>query len=189
MKTRESGMPPEELWQSFFDPETTLVKLGLTADCQCVVDFGCGYGTFSVPAARIVRGTVHALDIDPHMIEATMAKAKAAGLTNLLARACDFVESGCGLADGDADYVMLFNILHAAEAKTLLAEARRVLKPGATLALIHWNYDPATPRGPSLDIRLQPEQCMTLVREADFTVGPLVDLPPFHFGFVARKAG
>ncbi len=44
---------------------------------------------------------------------------------------------------------MLFNILHAAESGALLAEARRVLKVGGKLGVMHWNYDPTTPRGPA----------------------------------------
>ena len=59
MKTRESGMPDEERWSSFFSPEETLIKLGLTDRCCDVVDFGCGYGTFTIPAARIVQGIVY----------------------------------------------------------------------------------------------------------------------------------
>ena len=51
MKTRESGMPDESMWDSFFDPPTVLAKLGLTDECRDVVDFGCGYGTFTIPAA------------------------------------------------------------------------------------------------------------------------------------------
>lgn len=64
MKTRESGMPEEQLWSTFFSPKEVLVRLGLTGDCREVVDFGCGYGTFTIPVARIVTGTVLAFDID-----------------------------------------------------------------------------------------------------------------------------
>src|SRR5687767_12003005 len=110
MKTRESGMPAEDLWQGFFDPETILRKLSLTPDSQCVVDFGCGYGTFTIPAARIVRGSVHGIDLDPEMVALT--KSKARGLANVQVTQRDFVETGCGLPDHSADYVMLFNLLH-----------------------------------------------------------------------------
>ena len=54
MKTRESGMPEEEMWREFFDPEAILQLLKLTSACRDVVEFGCGYGTFTIPAARIV---------------------------------------------------------------------------------------------------------------------------------------
>jgi hypothetical protein len=40
----------------------------------------------------------------------------------------------------------------------LLREAYRILSHGGRLGIMHWNYDPATPRGPSMDIRPGPEQ-------------------------------
>lgn len=180
-------MPPEEMWRSSFDPEKTLVKLGLSSDCLYAVDFGCGYGTFSLAAARLIRGTVHALDIDPEMIECTRAKAIEQRIINLIVQQRDFVEQGCGLPDGAADYVMLFNILHALEAPALLAEAKRVLQASGKLGVMHWNYDPGTPRGPSMEIRLKSNQCVAIVEQAGFDVGSLVDLPPYHYGFVATQ--
>ena len=125
MKTRESGMPDESMWESFFDPPTVLAKLGLTDECRDVVDFGCGYGTFTIPAARIAQGIVHAFDIEAEMVAATAARAKAAGLTNVQVWQRDFVADGTGLTDASFDYVMLFNILHAEDPLTLLREALR----------------------------------------------------------------
>jgi SAM-dependent methyltransferase len=179
-------MPPEEMWHSFFDPTVALLKLGLSAECDCVVDFGCGYGTFSIPAARFVQGTVHSLDIEPSMV--ATVQSKGVDLPNLKVSRRDFIQHGCGLPSGAADYVMLFNILHALESGALLAEARRVLKKDGKLAVMHWNYDPSTPRGPSMNIRLRPEQCQAIVREAGFNVEAIVDLPPYHYGFVAQAA-
>ena len=189
MKTRESGMPCEELWASFFDPETILSELGLTLDCGNVVDFGCGYGTFTIPAARIVQGIVYALDIEPNMVAATLAKAEAAGLKNVDVLQRDFVTEGLGLPDGHVDYAMLFNILHTEERLVLLHEAWRVLDIGGKLGVIHWNYDPNTPRGPSMTIRPQPEQCRGWVEHVGFEVLPpgMIDLPPYHYGFVFMR--
>ncbi len=56
------------------------------------------------------------------------------------------------------------------------------------MGVIHWNYDPATPRGPDLSIRPRPEQCQAWCREAGFKlIVPLVSLPPWHYGLVGRK--
>jgi hypothetical protein len=56
------------------------------------------------------------------------------------------------------------------------------------VGVIHWNYDPATPRGPDLSIRPRPEQCQAWCREAGFKlIVPLVSLPPWHYGLVGRK--
>lgn len=189
MKTRESGMPSESQWEGFFDPHTTLRKLGLHADSGDVVDFGCGYGTFTIPAAKLVRGTVHAFDIEPEMVEATQFRAEAEHLANVCVCCRDFVEQGTGLAEQSSDYAMLFNILHCERPLELLCEAWRVLVPGGTLAVMHWNYDPATPRGPSLAIRPHPEQCRQWAQTAGFSCqSPQpIDLPPFHYGWQFRK--
>lgn len=189
MKMRESGMPDESMWESFFDPPTVLAKLGLTDECRDVVDFGCGYGTFTIPAARIAQGIVHAFDIEAEMVAATAARAKAAGLTNVQVWQRDFVADGTGLTDASFDYVMLFNILHAEDPLTLLREALRVLSPGGRLGIMHWNYDPATPRGPSMATRPRPEQCRAWAEQVGFRLaGPeLIDLPPYHYGMVMSR--
>lgn len=190
MKTRESGMPEESLWSQFFDAERVLQALGLSPESGDVVDFGCGYGTFAVPAARMVKGTVHALDIDPAMVGATAEAAAGQGLSNVRVCERDFVALGSGLPDAVAGYVMLFNILHAEDPLVLLREARRNLRAGGTLAVMHWNYDPATPRGPSMEIRPRPEQLCDWAFQVGFE--PFgeepIDLPPFHYGMVFRKA-
>jgi SAM-dependent methyltransferase len=189
MKTRESGMPSEEIWEGFFNPEETLKKLGLATDCKGVVDFGCGYGTFTIPAAHIVRSIVYALDIEAEMVAATKAKAEAANLTNVIVRLRDFIVEGSGLFDGCVEYAMLFNILHAEETSILLREAWRVLVPGGRLGIMHWNYDPSTPRGPNMSIRPRPEQCRDWAEQVGFQLLPpgLIDLPPYHYGFVFER--
>jgi len=189
VKTRDSGMPDEELWASFFAPAKVLAMLGLNANVGNVVDFGCGYGTFAVPAARVARGMVYALDIDPAMVAATGAKAEAEGVRNVEAITRDIVARGTGLSDAAVDYAMLFNILHCEDPLSLLREARRVLALGGTLAVMHWNYDASAPRGPGLDIRPRPEQCRAWAIETGFEPcqAAVIDLPPYHYGLTFRK--
>ena len=168
MKTRESGMPDESMWSSFFSPEQTLAKLGLTRLCRDVVNFGCGYGTFTIPAALTVQGTVHALDIEPDMVETTARKVAEARLSNVRVECRDFVAEGTGLVDGRVDYVMLFNILHCEQPLALLRETWRVLSRDGRLGIMHWNYDSSTPRGPSMGIRPRPEQCRDWAEQVGF---------------------
>ena len=47
MKGRESGMPDQSNWDSFFNPNCILAKLGCIGPCGDVVEFGCGYTIFS----------------------------------------------------------------------------------------------------------------------------------------------
>jgi SAM-dependent methyltransferase len=189
MKARESGMPDEATWQGFFDPPAVLRKLHLSGSCHDAVDFGCGYGTFTIPASRMLSGTMHAVDIEPEMIAAVKAKAAAAGLQNVRTYLRDFIAYGTGLPERSVDYAMLLNILHAECPEVLLGEAFRVLRPGGRLAIMHWNYDPATPRGPSMDIRPRPDQCRRWAEEAGFRLLPpgLIDLPPYHYGLVLGR--
>jgi ubiquinone/menaquinone biosynthesis C-methylase UbiE len=189
VKTRESGMPPEEMWKSFFDPIAVLAKLGLDTNCGSVLEFGCGYGTFTIPAAQLIRGKVYAMDIEQEMISIIETKAKAVGATNIELMKRDFVADGSGLTDCSIDYVMLFNILHAEERITLLHEAKRVLRPNGKLAIIHWNFDISTPRGPSMSIRPQPGQCRTWAEEVGFVaISPAdIDLLPYHYGLLLER--
>lgn len=189
MKTRESGMPEEEMWRGFFDPEATLRLLKLTSPCRDVVDFGCGYGTFTIPAARIVRGTVHALDIEPDMVASTLAKAEAEGLRNVRGYVRDFASEGSSLPAASVNYTMLFNILHAECPERLLRESQRILVPGGLLGIIHWNYDPTTPRGPSMEIRPRPEQCRDWAIKEGFRLLPpgILKLPPYHYGMTLER--
>ena len=188
MKVRDSGMPDEAMWDRFFDPTSVLARLGLTPDTTSAVDLGCGYGTFTIPAARLIRGTVHGFDIEPEMIRATETKAQEAGVTNVQLHLCDFVGEGTGLPDASVGHVMLFNILHAEEPDRLLGEAYRILTPGGTAAVMHWVSDRPTPRGPALDIRPSPADCRKWLEAAGFRVeGGVLDLPPYHFGLVGRR--
>ena len=81
MKGRESGMPECSRWVSFFDAENVVDALGCAALPGDVVEFGSGFGTFTLPVARRTAGTVHALDIDPEMI----SRVTSASLTNIAA--------------------------------------------------------------------------------------------------------
>lgn len=190
MKVRDSGMPDEEMWSGFFDPAKVLAVFGLGPGVQDLVEFGCGYGTFTLAAAEIASGTVHALDIEPEMVDVVRQKCVDAGIANVQATVRDFVGEGTGLADNSMDAALLFNILHHEEPVALMKEALRVLNPNGILAVIHWNYDPTTPRGPAMEIRPRPEQCIEWGREAGFRFNDQdrYALPPHHYGLLFRKS-
>ncbi|GAB4182621.1 MAG: hypothetical protein Tsb002_04110 [Wenzhouxiangellaceae bacterium] len=189
MKIRESGMPELEQWESYFDIESIFRKFGVGAQLQHVVEFGCGYGTFTLPAAQRIGGRVSAYDIDPRMISITRQRMRQAAIDNIDLHQRDFMLKGTGLADGSADFVMLFNILHGDNPHTLLHEAHRLLKADGRLAIMHWRYDEETPRGPPMNIRPRPRDCRDWAENAGFTINQRhYDLPPYHYGLIARPA-
>jgi ubiquinone/menaquinone biosynthesis C-methylase UbiE len=191
MKGRESGMPEEAYWASFFDAEAVIdTLLGPAAESGNVVEFGCGYGTFTLAAARRTRGIVTALDIDPKMVATVKKKAQALAMPHIRAELRDFVGHGSGLSTGTQQHAMIFNLLHLEQPVALLQEAHRILQQGGELSVMHWRSDIPTPRGPSLSIRPTPEQCRAWMTEAGFHSIEEVDLQtscPFHFGLLAKR--
>lgn len=180
-------MPKEEEWLTFFDPADALRQLGLNRNVKDAVDLGCGYGTFNIPAAQIISGKIYAIDIEPEMVKTVEQKAKELNLKNVKAIVRDFLSKGSGLKDESVDFVMLFNILHLEEPTRLLKEAYRILKPSGKVAIIHWNYDPKTPRGPPINIRPKPEQSKEWAEQVGFIFERQLDLKPHHYGLVLRK--
>jgi len=187
MKVAESGMPDEKLWETFFRPEDILRKMGLSEKVKDVVDFGCGYGTFTLPAAKIVSGVVYAVDIEEEMVESIKDKSKKSGLQNIKALRKDIESEGTGLKDESVDYVLLFNILHGENPKKILREAYRIIKPGGRIGIIHWKYDSTTPRGPPMELRLRPEKIIEFGEDLGFKLEKKLDLKPYHYGLVVEK--
>ena len=188
MKIRESGMPEETYWESFFDTQYIFSQLQLDNKIYDVAELGSGYGTFTIPAAKIIKGNVYAFDIDADMVKRLGKKISEQNLFNIKVFQQDFVKKGTKLKDCSIDYAMLFNILHAEEPVALLTEVYRILKPGGRVGVIHWIHSETTPRGPSMDIRPTPLQCVEWLREANFEIlKNEIHLPPYHFGIIATK--
>jgi SAM-dependent methyltransferase len=189
MKLRESGMPEEAYWETLFDVPLILDRLGVDARLRDVVELGCGYGTFTIPVAKRISGTLTALDIDGAMIERTKEGAAAAEAFNVVCEIRDVLVDGFGGEPGSKDACLLFNILHCEEPVRLLLEAARVVKPGGVVMVIHWRYDASTPRGPTMDIRPRPEQIIEWAARAGLVAAPdsILDLPPWHYGITFRR--
>ncbi len=184
MKLRESGMPEEAYWETLFDVELILSRLGIDGALRDVVELGCGYGTFTIPVARRISGVLRTYDIEPVMIARTISRAKDADVNNIVCFERDVFTDGFGVSSESQDACLLFNILHCEEPVQLLAEAARVVRPGGRVLAIHWRYDPATPRGPSLEIRPRPESIVDWARDTRLLTleNTVIDLPPWHYG-------
>jgi len=149
---------------------------------------GFGYGTFTIQAAKVIKGTLHAFDIESEMLQLLKQKNELQLLTNVLLQIKDILTQTTGLPDSSVDYVMLFNLLHNEQPGLFFNEAYRILKPKGKLGIIHWRSDIDTPRGPNLDIRPDPEQILEKLDSHKFDVlrKPFL-LEPFHFGLLLSK--
>ena len=184
-------MPDEAQWSSYFNCAAVIdAWLGAAGARGDVLEFGCGYGSFTLPVARRSSGVVTALDIEPGMIATVREKAARLGVDNIRAQLRDFVTHGAGVAAGTQAHAMIFNLLHLAHPVPLLQEARRTLIQGGTLCVMHWRCDIITPRGPPLAIRPTPTQCRQWMAEAGLRNIEPLDMHqcgPFHFALVGHR--
>ena len=189
MKYRESDMPSNDQWETFFDLQFVLERIGVDKSVNIFIDIGCGYGTFLFPAAKIVKNKVIGIDIDPEMIKHCKEYSEKHGFTNveLILGDIDTIQIDNIKSKGIIDYIALFNMLHCEEPIKLLKYSYDLLEMNGSVGVIHWKYE-KTPRGPSMQIRPKPEQIIKWGDEAGFKVKNTVELPPYHFGIVFIKS-
>ncbi|MFH0714231.1 MAG: methyltransferase domain-containing protein [Candidatus Diapherotrites archaeon] len=178
-------MPTKCRWKSFFKPQAILETLSISEGN--IVDIGSGYGTFTIPAAKRTSGTVFALEIEPELVKHLKTMAEQKKLKNIKAIKRDVSKQGTGLKNSSVQHVLLFNILHCENPVSLLKEAQRITTKNGTVAVIHWNYDPSTPRGPSMDIRPKPEQIIEWAKKSRLVLYKKYNLPPYHYGLVFKQ--
>jgi SAM-dependent methyltransferase len=172
-RIRESGMPPEAYWETLFDVPLILDRLGIDR-FHDIAELGCGYGTFSIPVAQAIGGTLYTFDVDPAMLART--RERGSGLS-IVCEERDVMAHGFGVR---VDAVLLFNILHCEQPVELLGHAAQTAN---TVLAIHWQHG-TTPRGPTLSIRPRPEQIIAWGHEAGLQAGNVIDLPPWHYGLI-----
>jgi len=109
---------------------------------KIVLDFGCGFGTYTIPAARIVcrEGHVYALDKDGKVLNELMRRARSAGLGNIT-RIDASGKLKIELARESVDIVLLYDVFHShyfpqvGNRRKLLGEIHMVLKRDGFLSV------------------------------------------------------
>ena len=133
---RQGGDPTED--------RTLLESLNLAPDVV-MADFGCGTGLMVVEAAKLCH-TAHAIDISAEMLNVTRARAKAAGVGNLIPQQAGFLSYD--LPEALLDLVTSKFALHHLPdlwKGVALSRLHRSLKPGGRLFLrdVVFSCDPA----------------------------------------------
>jgi ubiquinone/menaquinone biosynthesis C-methylase UbiE len=122
-------------------PFEVLEKAGIKRG-KTILDFGCGSGTYTIPAAKIVgeKGIVYALDKDKKVLDELMQKAESVGLRNIK-RIDASGKLKIPLEDESVDIVLLYDVFHSyyfsqvADRKKLLEDVYRVSKPDAFISV------------------------------------------------------
>lgn len=172
-KCHHRGRSTEKL----LDVERILSALAIQSGHR-VLDAGCGDGYMAREFAKRAgaSGTVYALDPDAHVIARLTEEGQEPGIEALVG---DITEP-TDLAACSFDLVYLSNVLHsfsAAQMPKFVAEVKRLLKPGGTLAIVEI-VKKETPFGPPLSVRLSPNE---LTKAIDLTAVDLVDAGQFFY--------
>jgi len=119
-----------------YEGKKFLKDIGIRKD-HFILDFGCGHGTYTIPASLIVgeKGRIYAVDKNQGTLNELALKAKEKGLKNIeIIEMVDQIK--LPLSDKSVDVVLLYDVLHLVESRErLLIELYRVLKPRGILSV------------------------------------------------------
>jgi ubiquinone/menaquinone biosynthesis C-methylase UbiE len=104
---------------------------------QYILDFGCGEGYFTIPAAIVVesQGKVYAVDNDKEVLTKLSKRARSIGLNNIVPMNCKR-DLKVDLGNESVDAALLYDVLHyIRQRKELYEEIYRVLKKKGILSV------------------------------------------------------
>lgn len=120
--------------RDFLRPRMDLLKEADIEPGFCILDYGCGPGSYIEPLVKLVEtsGMIYALDIHPLAIKEVQKIAAQKGIANIKT-----IESDCdtGLPDNYVDVILLYDSFHNLSLPDdVLRELHRVLKGDGTLS-------------------------------------------------------
>jgi ubiquinone/menaquinone biosynthesis C-methylase UbiE len=143
--------------EGFLDKNIILRELNIFPG-MIILDAGCGNGYMSKEFSKALNNTgkVYALDPDRETIEALRRETRG---TNIEAMQGDITKT-TPLDTSSIDLIYLSTVIHIFsedQIQTFQKEARRLLKPHGTLAVVEIQKQ-STPFGPPLNMRFSPEE-------------------------------
>jgi len=148
---------PERLAE--LSPKETLKRIGL-GEQDLICDIGAGSGIFTIPAAKITKNTVFALEINDEFLDVIKEKARNENLTNIITM--KVMDKHYEINSDTVDVIILVTVLHEIDDKpALLTECRRIMKSKAKLAIIEF-HKRQTPMGPPVLHRLGKEEVIEM---------------------------
>jgi len=154
-------------------PKETLMRIGL-GEQDIICDIGAGSGIFTLPAARITKNIVYAMEINDEFLAVIKGKAATQNLPNIVTM--KVTGDHYDIQPGTADVVILVTVLHEIEDKnSMLAECKRIMKSKAKLAIIEF-HKRQTPMGPPALHRLSKEEVAEMCGAIGFDITGEFDL-------------
>ena len=95
------------------DGEPYLRSIGLKKN-QTMLDFGCGEGHYTIPAAKVVgkQGKVYAVDKSKFTLDELIDEAKNQGLDNIFPFVDYSEELDIDLEEESVDFMLFYDVLH-----------------------------------------------------------------------------
>lgn len=173
--------------RSWYNPEAVLGEVGLRQG-MTFVDVGCGYGFFSLLAARLVgeSGLVYAVDSDKQAVQRLEEKALQLSLQNIRGKVG--TAEKIVFCTACADIVFYSMVLHDfKDPAQVLLNAKKMLKPSGVLVDLDWKKV-QMPFGPPFAIRFSEQDAMGLMKIAGFNVSKLAEAGPHHYLILAKPS-
>lgn len=149
------------------------------------LDVACGYGYYSIAAAKYVgeTGLIYAVDLWREGLEHLSNYIGEKNVKNIQAFLAD-VTKQIPLESASADICLLATVLHdfifEKTEDQVLKEIYRLLKPGGKFAVIEFKKVASKP-GPPIEIRMTPEQVERKVTPYGFRLLKTVGIGEFHY--------
>lgn len=154
-----------EIWLKK-DGEEFLKAIGVEKG-QIVLDFGCGEGHYSIPAAKVVgeRGRIYALDKDKQALNQLIKLIKNINIKNIEVMK---KESKTSLEDNFVDFILCYDVVHYVKnRKIIYHEFYRVLRPKGIFSLYPKHHKNDSPLMELAHMKL--EDIIKEVEEAGFS--------------------
>ena len=172
----------------FTDPLTNLKQFGLRS-IDNVADLGAGSGTYTIPAAQMVReGKVYAIEIQKDLLQRINDEANKKLLSNVETIWGDAERvGGTKLKDGIIDAVIISSVLFQAENKAgLVQEAARILKPDGRVFLTDWKNSFGG-LGPRSDMIISADAAKILFENSGLKFEKEIHVDEYHYGLIFKK--
>ena len=176
--------PERQIWL----PVADVIRASAIRSGMRVADIGAGTGYFAIPIARAVGigGKVHAVDLQPEMLNMLREKLTGPDAPPNI----ELVRGEAGkttLPSRCADVVFVANVWHELEDHAAaLQEAARILVPGGALALLDWRPDTGSPPGPPLDHRLPAADLLQFFLKSGWTAAEPMNIGSYSYFITAR---
>lgn len=167
----------------FLNPEEILNQIDLEEN-MIGADFGCGSGGFTFPLAKKLKeGFVYALDIQELPLSALKGRAEMEKITNI-----DFIhadiEKKTNIPESSVDIITIINVLFQVEdKKSVLIEAKRLLKNNGKLLIIDWNNKNNNLSNQKISL----DEIKKILKEIDLKIEKEFEAGAYHYGILLKK--